>query len=103
MSGPRLLPSAPDDTPPRRLGARLKRFLVDRWAGRVLLLAAVLFAAGQAGAPLSCGLAVMAGVVLCGFAAWGLARVGRWLVRVLLWRIRTKLLVSYLFIAVVPL
>jgi sigma-B regulation protein RsbU (phosphoserine phosphatase) len=36
------------------------------------------------------------------YLAWGLVRLGRFLVRRLLWRIRTKLLVSYLFIAVVP-
>src|SRR6185503_9071749 len=42
-------------------------------------------------------------ILLCLFAAWGLFRFGRFLVRNLLWRIRSKLLVSYLFIAVVPL
>jgi sigma-B regulation protein RsbU (phosphoserine phosphatase) len=103
MSGPRLLPPVPEGIPPRRLGARLKRFFVDRWAGRVLLFAAVLYAAGQAGAPVPCGLDVMGLVVLCGYAVWGLVRLARFLVRLLLWRIRTKLLVSYLFIAVVPL
>jgi sigma-B regulation protein RsbU (phosphoserine phosphatase) len=69
----------------------------------VLLLATVLFAAGQAGAPVPCGLDILAGVVLCGYVVWGLVRLARLLVRRLLWRIRSKLLVSYLFIAVVPL
>jgi sigma-B regulation protein RsbU (phosphoserine phosphatase) len=46
---------------------------------------------------------VFASIALFVFAAIGLWRLGRWTVRHLLWRIRTKLIVSYLFIAVVPL
>ena len=44
----------------------------------------------------------MAAIALFFYAAWGAFRLGRYLVRRLLWRIRTKLIVSYLFIAVVP-
>ena len=49
-----------------------------------------------------CGLDVLAKVLLFLYACWGLFRVGRFVLRRLLWRIRTRLIVSYLFIAVVP-
>ncbi|HEV7500902.1 MAG TPA: hypothetical protein VGQ33_12905, partial [Vicinamibacteria bacterium] len=81
----------------------MKRFLFQRWSGRVLLSSLALFLAGKAGAAVPCGLDVLSAIVLCAYAAWALFRVGRYLVRRLLWRIRTKLFVSYLFIAVVPL
>ena len=103
MARLRFLPGPPDGGPAHALGARLKRFFLDRWAGRVLVAAAVVYAADRAGAPVPCGLDVLSRVVLVLYCAWGLARLGRYLVRRLLWRIRTKLLVSYLFIAVVPL
>jgi len=101
MSSPRFLPLASDPAD-RRLGARMARFFLWRWAGRILLAALVLYAADRAGAPAPCGMDVLARAVLLAYAFWGLVRLGRYLVRRLLWRIRTKLLVSYLFIAVVP-
>jgi len=80
----------------------MQRFFLQRWAGRILLVSLALHAAERAGAALPCGLDVCARVSLFVYVAWALVRVGRFLVRRLLWRIRTKLLVSYLFIAVVP-
>ena len=103
MSRLRFLPPASEIAPPGSFGARVKHFLAFRWAGRVLLASAAVWAAAKAGAPVPCGLDVLSAIVLFGYCAWGLARLGRYLVRRLLWRIRTKLLVSYLFIAVVPL
>jgi sigma-B regulation protein RsbU (phosphoserine phosphatase) len=101
MSSLRFLPPS-TETPDRRFGARMKRFFLERWSGRILLVSLALYAADQAGAPLPCGLGACSRVSLFVYAAWGVVRVGRYLVRRLLWRIRTKLLVSYLFIAVVP-
>ena len=101
MSSLRFLPPASDPAD-RRFGARMTRFFLQRWSGRILLAALVLYAADQAGAPLPCGMDVLARGVLFAYVFWGLVRLGRYLVRRLLWRIRTKLLVSYLFIAVVP-
>ena len=101
MSSSRSLPPA-SEAPDRRLGARMQRFFLQRWAGRILLVSLALHAAERAGAALPCGLDVCARVSLFVYVAWALVRVGRFLVRRLLWRIRTKLLVSYLFIAVVP-
>jgi serine phosphatase RsbU (regulator of sigma subunit) len=48
-------------------------------------------------------LIVLSVLVLVLFGLVGLPRLSRWAVRRLMWRIRTKMLVSYLFIAVVPL
>ena len=101
MSTLRFLPPS-SEIPDRRFGARMKRFFLERWSGRILLVSLALYAADRAGAPLPCGLGACSRVSLFVYAAWGVVRVGRYLVRRLLWRIRTKLLVSYLFIAVVP-
>jgi sigma-B regulation protein RsbU (phosphoserine phosphatase) len=101
MSSLRFLPPS-SESPDRRFGARTRRFFLERWSGRILLLSLALYAADRAGAPLPCGLGACSRVSLFVYAAWGVVRVGRYLVRRLLWRIRTKLLVSYLFIAVVP-
>ena len=100
MSNPRLLP--PPERTGRGFGARMKRFFLERWSGRILLFSLLVYASDKAGAPAPCGLDVLARSVLFVYAFWGLVRLGRYLVRRLLWRIRTKLLVSYLFIAVVP-
>jgi sigma-B regulation protein RsbU (phosphoserine phosphatase) len=102
MSQPRLLPPSPAPAPPRQLGARLEQFFLRRWSGRILLAALALRAAGHAGVALPCGIDVLATMALFVYGVWGLVRLGRYLVRRLLWRIRSKLLVSYLFIAVVP-
>ncbi|HET6898219.1 MAG TPA: SpoIIE family protein phosphatase, partial [Vicinamibacteria bacterium] len=80
----------------------MRRFFLERWSGRILLAALAVYAADRAGAPPPCGLDVLARAVLFAYAFWAVVRLGRYLVRRLLWRIRTKLLVSYLFIAVVP-
>jgi sigma-B regulation protein RsbU (phosphoserine phosphatase) len=101
MSSSRFLPPA-SEAPDRRLRARIQRFFLQRWTGRILLVSLALYAAERAGAALPCGLDVFARISLFIYAGWALLRVGRYLVRRLLWRIRTKLLVSYLFIAVVP-
>ena len=101
MSSLRFLPPS-SESPGRRFGARMKRFFLERWTGRILLVSLALYAADQAGAPLPCGFGACSRVSLFVYAAWGVVRAGRYLVRRLLWRIRTKLLVSYLFIAVVP-
>ena len=103
MPRPRSLPPATERTPPRGLIPRARHFLLARWAGRVLLASLLAACASAAGAALPCGLDVLSRIVLCLYAAWAVFRIGRYLVRRLLWRIRTKLLVSYLFIAVVPL
>lgn len=86
-----------------RWPGRVREFLLWSWAGRLFAAALAVYLLGQAGAPMPCGIDVLARVVLFLHAGWWAFRLGRWLVRRLLWRIRTKLLVSYLFIAVVPL
>ncbi len=86
----------------RTRGRRAADFLAWTWRGRVLLASVFVVLLAQAGAPIPCGLDVFGSIALFLYAVWGAFRLGRYLVRRLLWRIRTKLIVSYLFIAVVP-
>ena len=97
---PLTLPPAP--VPARERARRAVEFLAWTWRGRILLGSAGVATLGQAGVPVPCGLDVLATIALCLYAAWGLFRLGRYILRRVLWRIRTKLLLSYLFIAVVP-
>jgi serine phosphatase RsbU (regulator of sigma subunit) len=85
---------------------RVRRLLAETWRGRILvgalaiwLLDALLGLVGL-GAPAV--LRVLANLVLGIAAAWGLWRASRWAFSRFLWRIRTKLLLSYLFVALVP-
>ena len=94
------LPPAPDSM--RARGRRAADFLAWTWRGRVLLASLFVFLLTEAGVPMPCGLDVFAFIVLCLYGVWGAFRLARYLVRRLLWRIRSKLIVSYLFIAVVP-
>jgi sigma-B regulation protein RsbU (phosphoserine phosphatase) len=94
------LPPAPATM--RARGRRAADFLAWTWRGRVLLASGLAVVLARAGVPLPCGLDVLASIALFLYALWGAFRLGRYLVRRLLWRIRTKLIVSYLFIAVVP-
>lgn len=100
MSTPFALPpSAPP--PGHGFLRRVRDFLVERWVGRLLLGALALVLLGEAGLriPFLTGLAR---VVLWALALWGLFRLSSLALRRLLWRIRSKLILSYLFIALVP-
>jgi serine phosphatase RsbU (regulator of sigma subunit) len=81
----------------------VRRFLLERWPGRLLLGALALSLVGLVGVPLPDVVAHGAGLVVFAFVLWAMAAAFVWLLRILMWRIRTKLIVSYLFIAVVPL
>ena len=100
-----LLLEAPK-APRQGLPARARAFFTARWPGRIVaaafavrLLDALLSLAGLG---LPNVLTVPAAVVLWLFLAWLVWSALRWLSDRLLWRIRTKLIVSYLFIALVP-
>jgi sigma-B regulation protein RsbU (phosphoserine phosphatase) len=97
---PLALPPSAAGTGP---AARIRQFLFRTWRGRIVLASVAVVVAGLAGAPMPELLTVLSVVVLILFALVGLPRLSRWAVRRLMWRIRTKMLVSYLFIAVVPL
>jgi serine phosphatase RsbU (regulator of sigma subunit) len=97
---PLALPPSAAGTGP---AARIRQFLFRTWRGRILFASVAVVVAGLAGAPMPELLTVLSVVVLILFALVGLPRLSRWAVRRLMWRIRTKMLVSYLFIAVVPL
>jgi serine phosphatase RsbU (regulator of sigma subunit) len=94
------LPPAPATLHAR--GQRAADFLAWTWRGRILLASLLVFFMTLAGVPMPCGLDVFANIALFFYAVWGTFRLGAYLIRRLLWRIRTKLIVSYLFIAVVP-
>jgi serine phosphatase RsbU (regulator of sigma subunit) len=86
--------------------ARARAFFASTWRGRVVAAALGLSLLdgllSHAGWSLPGAIGVPARVVLWLFAAWLLWRGFRWASERLLWRIRTKLIVSYLFIALVP-
>ncbi len=96
------IPALP--SPP--LTSRLRRFVVETWRGRILLgaLAVWLLDAllGLVGLGAPAPLRILASIVLWVAAVWGLWRGLRWVSARFLWRIRTKLLLSYLFVALVP-
>lgn len=93
---------APQAAPTRNRLRRFGSFLSRTWRGRILLGAASLYLLDVLGASPVRRLGTLAALVLWLYAFWGVVRLGRFLVRRLLWRIRTKLIVSYLFVAVVP-
>ena len=100
-----LLLEAPK-APRQSLPARARAFFTARWPGRIVAAAFALWLVdgllGVAGYGLPAALTVPAGILLWLFLAWLGFRALRWLADRLLWRIRTKLIVSYLFIALVP-
>ena len=100
-----LLLEAPAAPRPSAL-ARARAFFLESWRGRIVLAALVLWLVdgllSLAGSELPAVLSVPATIVRWLFFVWLLWRVLLWLTGPLLWRIRTKLIVSYLFIALVP-
>jgi sigma-B regulation protein RsbU (phosphoserine phosphatase) len=83
--------------------ARLRVWLLQRWSGRILLAALGIKLLAEIGLPLPGLLTVPATLIVWLYGIYWGFRLARFLLRKLLWRIRNKLLVSYLFIAVVPL
>ena len=93
----------PEGTAPAGGAPGRLRDFARRRAGKVLLGSLALVGLQLSGVPLPDLIYALNWIVLVVLGPWGLYRLGRYLVRTLLWRIRSKLLVSYLFIAVVPL
>lgn len=98
----RFLLSEPPTMPPPPLGLRLRRYLLQSWRGRILLASLFVFALSRAGLPVPSPLGVLARVALFFYALVFGWRVAGWALGSLLFKIRTKLLLSYVFIAVVP-
>src|SRR5262245_38134544 len=95
------LPRAPS-LPSPSLAQRLRAYLLGSLQGRILLGALSLFVLGQAGAPLPDWLGVLVALLLVFFGVLHGPGLARSPLRRMLARILTKLIVSYLFIAVVP-
>jgi serine phosphatase RsbU (regulator of sigma subunit) len=93
---------APPPAPSQTIAERLRVHLLRSWPGRLLLASLAVFLLGRAGAPVPRPLPELAGFLLILFCLVHGSRLFGWLLHRLLWRIRTKLIVSYLFIAVVP-
>src|SRR5687768_2414650 len=93
---------APPPPPSKTVAERLRAHLRRSWPGRVLLASLALFALHRVGVPLPRPLPELAAFLLILFCLVHGSRLLGFLLHRLLWRIRTKLIVSYLFIAVVP-
>jgi sigma-B regulation protein RsbU (phosphoserine phosphatase) len=100
MARPFALPAATGERAPG-WKARLQHWLLRSVSGRVLLGALAVWALAK-GLPLPGLLVGAAKAVLWVYGAWGAVRLARYALRRLLWRIRSKLIVSYLFVALVP-
>ncbi len=100
------LPAAAPESRGRFLD-RARDYLIISWRGRILLaalgLSVVELALDGVGLRLPGFLTVPACVVLWLYGLFYGLRLARFLLRKLLWRIRTKLILSYLFVAAVPL
>ena len=100
-----LLPEGPRP-PALGLRARVGTFFTATWPGRVVAVALAVWLLdgllSLAGRALPGAIGGPARVVLSLFVVWLAWRGFRWVSDRLLWRIRTKLIVSYLFIALVP-
>jgi serine phosphatase RsbU (regulator of sigma subunit) len=86
--------------------ARARAFFTGTWKGRILGLALLLYGveklAGLGGVVPPAPITIVVRLTLACFVPWLLWRGFRWLSDRLLWRIRTKLIFSYLFIGLVP-
>jgi serine phosphatase RsbU (regulator of sigma subunit) len=81
---------------------RARTFFLQSWPGKALLVAFVVAMLGLLGLPLPPVLAGLVRFVLIVFGVYGFFRLSRVALRALLWRIRSKLILSYLFIGLVP-
>jgi serine phosphatase RsbU (regulator of sigma subunit) len=93
---------APPASPARGLAARARAFFLESWPGRILLGALAIALLGILGLPLPWLVNGLAKCLLAVFGVFGLFRFSRAALRALLWKIRRKLILSYLFVGLVP-
>ncbi len=89
-------------SPAPGLADRARGFFLESWPGRTLLVAVAVALLGLLGLPLPPFVGGLVRIVLVVFGVVGLVRLSRGALRALLWRIRSKLILSYLFIGLVP-
>jgi serine phosphatase RsbU (regulator of sigma subunit) len=82
--------------------AQVWAFVARTWRGRILFATAALLAVHVVGLPLPHSVLVAGRLVLAILGGWEIFRFGLSALRGLLWRIRTKLILSYLFVGLVP-
>jgi sigma-B regulation protein RsbU (phosphoserine phosphatase) len=100
---PSLLLPASAAEPEKETWRRTRDWFLRRWPGRLVLAALAVWLLGKTGVAVPRILAVPAWIVAQTFFVLVAWRLVRFLLRRWLWRIRTKLIVSYMFVAVVPL
>ena len=89
-------------SPVRGFAERAGSFLLQSWPGRILLAAVAVGVLGLLGLPLPSFVTGLVQFTLVVFGVYGFFRLSRVALRALLWRIRSKLILSYLFIGLVP-
>jgi phosphoserine phosphatase RsbU/P len=107
MAAPARTPLLPGPVPSRALVWR--RWLLGTFPGRSLLIGAAIKsvtwtmeAAGAQLPPLIDAIDMVGSLALIFAVAYGVTRSGFWAQRRLLWRVRRKLILSYVFVGVVP-
>ncbi len=93
---------APPASPARGLAERARAFFLKSWPGRLLLAGIALAMLGLLGLPLPSVVSGFVRFVLIVFGLFGFFRLSRVALRALLWKIRSKLILSYLFVGLVP-
>jgi serine phosphatase RsbU (regulator of sigma subunit) len=93
---------APPASPARGLADRARAFFLESWPGRTLLAAMMVEFLGLLGLPLPGIVVLVVRCILVVFGIYGFFRLSRVALRALLWKIRSKLILSYLFIGLVP-
>ena len=96
------LPAPPAPPAARALLVRLRGYFLHTWRGRVLLAALLVYLSESAGLAWPGFPSVLSRVLLFGYALVYGFKLSLWTLSRLLFKIRTKLLLSYLFVAVVP-
>lgn len=96
------LPALPPGGPERNRLRRFRHWLLRRWTGRIVLASLAVVLLDVVGVPLPGPLTGPAWLVTAIACVVGMFRAAGYVLWRLLWRIRTKLILSYLFIAVVP-
>jgi len=93
---------APPASPARGLADRSRAFFLRSWPGRILLAAIALALLDLVGLALPSALNGLVRFVLIVFGIFGFFRFSRVALRAVLWKIRSKLILSYLFVGLVP-
>jgi serine phosphatase RsbU (regulator of sigma subunit) len=99
---PLRLPAPPEPPAARTLLPRLRAYLLHTWRGRVLLACLAVWITSETGVAWPGLISVPAHIALFFYSCAYSVRLALWILRRLLYKIRTKLLMSYVLIGFVP-